>query len=57
MIEDKELGLKVAENEEEKFWHDLRDRISTSNLNMAREIEVNKVILKFIEKKLKEINK
>ena len=57
MIEDKELGLKVAENEDDKFWHEFQDRLSKDNINMERQIEINKIILNYIENKIKEMNK
>lgn len=42
MIENVELGLKVAENEDEKFWTDVKD-------NTLADIDRLKKLLKFQE--------
>ncbi len=51
MMEDKELGLKVAENEEEKVLEEtissFKKRIPQSELAL----EIDRLVLEFLEKK------
>ena len=53
MIEDKELGLKVAEDQEEAFWYRLKQKIEQELIETKATIELNNVMLPFILKKLK----
>ena len=57
MIEDKELGLKVAINEEEKFWKEFEERCKKSIDNNKREIIINESLLVLCEARLKDENK
>lgn len=52
MIEDKEIGLKIAENETEAFWHQAKKNCEKGIFNAEREIEINKTILILCEEKL-----
>ena len=53
MIEDKELGLKIAENPEEKFWLDVKDRCNKAIEGNNHEIVINEHILKLCDEMLK----
>ncbi len=53
MIEDKELGLKISENPEEKFWTEIRDKCEKDLDISKKEQEINEYLLKFYEKKAK----
>ena len=54
MIEDKETGLKVAENSEEAYWEKIRKQGNDHILNMKHEISIHESIVELAEKKLKE---
>lgn len=49
MIEDKEIGLKLAENKEEAIWKTIKDKANQSILNNSIDTEINQLILKYIE--------
>ena len=53
MIEDKEHGIKVAEDKEEVFWKQIKDKIEKDVHDSKLSIELNEHILPFLEKKLK----
>jgi hypothetical protein len=53
MIEDKELGLKVAEDPEEAMWHELKRKMEIETRQAKAAIELNEILLKHINKKLK----
>lgn len=53
MIEDKELGLKVAENKEEEFWIRTKDKLGEEIEHSKRIIEMDNWLLEKINKKLK----
>jgi len=56
MIEDKKLGLKIAESTEEAFWADLKSKIEKDiDMNM-KNIVINKHILALAEDKLRDPN-
>lgn len=57
MIEDKELGLKVAVNDEEAKWINIEKKAKEGIENNQTEIEINKAIMKLAEEKLKEMKK
>lgn len=57
MIEDKDLGLKIAENREEKFWIDAKKRAEDSIFNCDKEIILSKHIIELAETKLKPFSK
>jgi len=53
MIEDKKLGIKVAEDTDEEFWTDTKEKIETSNKAEARNAKVRAVMLELCNKELK----
>lgn len=65
MITDKELGLKIAENEEEEFWENTRQQaekvanelIPEQISKLHREQKLNNAIKEMAENKLKELQK
>lgn len=57
MIENKELGLKVAENPQEEIWNTIKDNTQTRINNSEIQIEVDKIILQYASDKLKEFVK
>ena len=52
MIEDKEMGIKVAETKEEGAWARVKDQATKSIEDSKIAIEINEVILKLAETKL-----
>jgi hypothetical protein len=54
MIEDKKLGLKVAENPEEAYWEEMKTRMNKDIEANKHNIEISKHILTLAEQKLKE---
>lgn len=59
MMEDKEMGIVVAESEDEKFWIAHRDnckktieQIPQLIDNLNKELKLNQAILEMIEAKL-----
>ena len=53
MIEDKELGLKVADNPEERLWIGIKERAEQAILQSKAEIEIQKENLRLGEERLK----
>ena len=53
MIEDKELGLKMTESNEETLWEKVRAAREESIKNLEDSLIVEKEILKLAESKLK----
>ena len=52
MIEDKELGIKIAEDTDEAFWTDTKEKIETSNKAEARNAKVRAVMIELCNKEL-----
>ena len=52
MIENKELGVKIAEDSDEKFWAETKEKIETSNKAEARNAKVREVMLKLCKEEL-----
>ncbi len=52
MIEDNELGIKIAENPEEKFWQDLKKKCEEMIKQCEHEIQIQNVIKLFSEGKI-----
>ena len=52
MIEDKELGLKIAENTNEAIWERTRKRCESEIKEMEIGIEINKCILALAKSKI-----
>jgi len=57
MIEDKKIGLKIAEDKEEEFWTKAKEKVEQSIFNSEKEIEINKEVLKLCNDKLKNYKK
>jgi hypothetical protein len=55
MIEDKELGLKVAENADEAFWESIKSKAIKDIEMDNRAIEINNALRKFAEHKISRI--
>lgn len=55
MIEASDLGLKVAENSEEAFWKELKDKTLKNIDTLKREIIINQAIIKLADDKLNEV--
>jgi hypothetical protein len=53
MIEHKDLGLKVAENSEEKFWIELKEKCEKDIASSKQTIEIAKTIIELCKKKIK----
>ena len=47
-----DVGAKIAEDVNEKFWKEVKDRCETTITNATREIEINKHIIKLAIKNL-----
>lgn len=57
MIEDKNLGLKIAENHEEKLWNELKEKTEKQIAFLTDELYINKEIVKLCREKLKKWSK
>ena len=57
MIETDEDGIKIAENSEEKFWIDVREKCNKAIENNKHEIVINEHVIKLCEQKLKPFSK
>ena len=56
MIEDKKLGLKIAESTEEAFWSEMKDRVTKDIDGMEHNIVISRHILALAEDKLRDPN-
>jgi len=54
MIEDKELGLKIAENPAEKMWIEIRDKTESRIKQMEESLIVERAFLKMSKDKIEE---
>lgn len=54
MIENKKLGVKIAEDPEEAAWTQIKESIEKEISSMERALEMNKVLIDFIKGKLEE---
>lgn len=52
MIENEELGLKIAENSDEKFWEETKEKCLEAINSENRNIKINESILSLCEKQL-----
>ena len=52
MIEDKKLGLKIAEDSDEEFWTQTKEKCEEAIKAELRNIEINKVLIKLCEREL-----
>ena len=57
MIEDKKLGVKIAENPEEAKWDNIKTKAEEGIEGNKIEIEINQAIAKLAEEKLKEMRR
>ena len=57
MIEDKELGLKIAENKEEEIWYRVVKARKETIESLEESLIIEKEFLKTAEKMLKEAKK
>jgi len=55
MIEDAELGLKIAENSDEAYWHELKEKCIKAIETAERNIKVDKKVIELCEIELKNI--
>lgn len=53
MIENEELGLKVAENPTEKLWIGIKERAEQAIISSQAEIEIQEKILELAKTKIK----
>ena len=52
MIKNEELGVKIAEDTDEAFWTDTKEKIETSDKAEARNAKVRAVMLELCNKEL-----
>ena len=57
MIEDKKIGLKIAEDSEEKFWTDMKKKCEDILKQCGHEIIIQSRIKSLAEEKLNNYNK
>jgi len=57
MLENEELGLKVAENEEEAFWQEIIDSTKKDIERLEKLLKFNKAVLELAENKINAIQK
>ena len=53
MIEDKKLGLKIAENEDEKMWAEIKESTEREIKNFKKLLKFNEAVLELANTKLK----
>ena len=53
MIEEKNLGVKIAEDSDEKFWTEMQEKCTEAIKTEHRNIKVNEILLKLCEEQLK----
>ena len=53
MIEDKKLGLKVAENTDEKFWEETKEKCLDAIKAEHRNLKINEKLLELCKEQLK----
>jgi hypothetical protein len=52
MIEDKALGLKIAEDSDEKFWTETKEKCTEAIKAEKRNIKINETLIKLCELEL-----
>lgn len=52
MYEDKEIGLKVAETEDEVFWQEIKDSTEADIKKLEKLLKFQKAIVKLAESNL-----
>jgi len=53
MIEDKDLGIKVAENSDEAFWTEQKEKCLEAIKAEERNLKINKRMIALCEEQLK----
>jgi hypothetical protein len=53
MIEDKELGLKIAENSDEAFWTETKEKCLKAIEAEERNLKINRRMIELCEEQLK----
>ena len=53
MIEDKELGVKIAENTDEEFWTNTKQKCEDAIDAEERNLKINQTMIKLCEEQLK----
>jgi hypothetical protein len=53
VYENAELGLKVAENDEEKYWLDVKETTEKDIANLEKMLKFNKAIVEMAQSKIK----
>jgi hypothetical protein len=57
MIENEELGVKIAENSDEVFWTETREKCKEAIAAEHRNLKINNTMLDLCEEQLKLIGK
>lgn len=57
MIEDEKLGLKIAENSDEKFWTETKEKCEEAIEAEERNLKINRTMIKLCEEELKKFPK
>ena len=52
MIEEKELGVKIAKDSDEEFWSDMQEKCAEAIKTEHRNIKVQEVLLKLCKEEL-----
>ncbi len=52
MIENKELGVKIAENTDERFWNETKEKCEETIKAELRNIKINEELIKLCKKEL-----
>ena len=52
MIENKELGIKIAENTNESFWTDMKEKCEQAIESEKRNLKINRQMIELCEKEL-----
>ena len=55
MIENKKLGIKIAEDKDEAFWNNLKEKVETETRIAKATIELNEYIMPFIIVKIESL--
>ena len=57
MIEDKDLGIEIAENTDEKFWTETKEKCQETIKAEIRNIKVNNKIISLCDEELNKFTK
>ena len=55
MIENEELGLKIAENTDEQFWTETKEKCNQTIAAEHRNLKINEKMLGLCEEELKKL--